>query len=690
MHHNGQRLLSNAVVLGRSRYSTYPQRRMGPSRSPGCRRELFFESNTWHARDVLRSGLRKKCCSRKFWSRVSPVLSLSDPRIQLAPHSEAPADVPCLLILIHNCPFPLSITQVTMFKKFVTVILLVSVALAKVVTYDWSIDWVTAAPDNFTRQVIGINGRFPLPDIQATAGDNVIINVFNNLGDESTSIHFHGIDQSGTQFSDGPSGVTQCPIPPGASLKYDFIVDKPGTYWYHSHNRGQYPDGLRGALLVADPSDPYAGQYDEELVLTLSDWYHTRVPTLITSMLSTSNPLALPPFPDALLVDESSRATWNWTPGKTYKVHIISFAAFASVFLEIDGHPLRIIAVDGSYTVPEETLQLRVLAGQRYTVLIEAQYSTSRNYAFLACLDVNRDFTNTAETLVWPHNITGQIVYDPAKALAPTYVVHQWRPLDDFTLVALDGQELLGSCEKVDKEITLDFNFQLDATGVPRTYFNNITYIPQKVPTFFTAITAGTSNTDPAIYGAVNPFVVSKGDIVQITINNLDVAIHPFHLHGHQVQVVERPASGQGRYSGQEGNFPAIPMKRDTYAVNANSYAVIRFQANNPGVWLIHCHIEWHVIMGLTATIIEAPELLQGISIPADHKANCDAQGIPTAGNAAGNTVNYTDLTGANTTPEFPDAILPKRMVKAPTAFGRSALYPRRPRPPYPRRVPAF
>lgn len=50
-------------------------------------------------------------------------------------------------------------------------------------------------------------------------------------------------------------------------------ADAPGTYWYHSHNMGQYPDGLRGPLIVHDPLDPYAGKYDEEVILTVTDWY---------------------------------------------------------------------------------------------------------------------------------------------------------------------------------------------------------------------------------------------------------------------------------------------------------------------------------------------------------------------------------------------------------------------------------
>lgn len=175
------------------------------------------------------------------------------------------------------------------------------------------------------------------------------------------------------------------------------------------------------------------------------------------------------------------------------------------------------------------------------------------------------------------------------------------------------------------------------------------------MPSLYTAFSAGTENSNPEIYGDVNPYVAKKGDIVQLTVNNLDAAIHPFHLHGHQFQVCERPSAGAGTFNGHDREFPAVPMRRDTIAVNAGSYVVIRYVADNPGVWLFHCHIEWHVIMGLIATIIEAPEELAGLSIPADHQAACAAQNIPIAGNAAGNTKNLTDLTGENTVSPYPD-----------------------------------
>ena len=96
---------------------------------------------------------------------------------------------------------------------------------AATVTYDFNITWVTANPDGaFKRPVIGINGKWPIPVMTATVGDQVIVNVVNQLGNQSTSLHFHGLYMNGTTQMDGPVAVSQCAIPPGGSFKYDFHV----------------------------------------------------------------------------------------------------------------------------------------------------------------------------------------------------------------------------------------------------------------------------------------------------------------------------------------------------------------------------------------------------------------------------------------------------------------------------------
>ena len=149
----------------------------------------------------------------------------------------------------------------------------------------------------------------------------------------------------------------------------------------------------------------------------------------------------------------------------------------------------------------------------------------------------------------------------------------------------------------------------------------------------------------------MNPFVVNYNDTVQIVVNNGDVANHPFHLHGHDFQVLARPDSGTGSWSGRDENYENNPPMRDTVTIMPHSYVVLRFRATNPGVWLFHCHIEWHVEMGLTATVIEAPDRLAGMVFPDDHIDACKKMGTLYQGNAAGNTVNATDTTGFVTVP---------------------------------------
>jgi iron transport multicopper oxidase len=95
---------------------------------------------------------------------------------------------------------------------------------AATVTYEWDVTWVNAAPDGFARPVIGINGQWPCPPIHANLGDTIIVKLNNRLGNETTGLHFHGLSQLNTEEMDGASGATQCPVPPGSSIIYKFLV----------------------------------------------------------------------------------------------------------------------------------------------------------------------------------------------------------------------------------------------------------------------------------------------------------------------------------------------------------------------------------------------------------------------------------------------------------------------------------
>ena len=133
----------------------------------------------------------------------------------------------------------------------------------KVVSVRLVLSKILGSPDGYTRYILAVNGQSPGPIISTNPGDTLKVVVTNNLADP-TSIHWHGILQTGTNAMDGASGVTQKPIAPGATFTYQFVTDAPGTYWYHAHVGAQYVDGIRGALIVGgDPSDA---------VIQLSDW----------------------------------------------------------------------------------------------------------------------------------------------------------------------------------------------------------------------------------------------------------------------------------------------------------------------------------------------------------------------------------------------------------------------------------
>ena len=100
--------------------------------------------------------------------------------------------------------------------------------------------------------------------------------------------------------------------------------------------------------------------------------------------------------------------------------------------------------------------------------------------------------------------------------------------------------------------------------------------------------------------------------------------------------------------------FPSIPARRDVFVLPPQGYFVIRFVADNPGVWLFHCHIDWHLAQGLAMVLIEAPLVLQETTtIPEQHYEVCRAAGVPFEGNAAAHDQDFLDLKGQNKQPAF-------------------------------------
>ncbi|GME55867.1 Multicopper oxidase type 1 [Neofusicoccum parvum] len=514
------------------------------------------------------------------------------------------------------------------------VLSLAATALAKTVTVDWDVGWVSAAPDGYTRPVIGINGQWPLPILEADVNDIIIANVHNSLGNETTSIHWHGMWQTGTPHMDGGAQISQCAIPPGGSFTYEFKAYPAGTFWYHSHDMGQYPDGLRAPMIIHDPDSDAEKSCDDEVVLTVSDWYHDEMPPLINSYLTTPNYNGAMPNPNSSLINDQQSTTIDIRPGEKKYVRIINMSALATFWLQIDQHNLTVVAIDSVDVEPQSWEALEIVPGQRYDVIIQGLENPDRNYAFI----------NKMAVLGLQNN--NILSYDSSFPNPEPLSITTFNLGSDFNLVPDDEEPLL---EPVDKTFTMEVNnLNIDGVGYRITQ-GPYPYISQRTPSLYTALTTGFNATDPEIYGQVNPYVVDEGDIVQLVVNSNDLVTannsgrgHPMHLHGHIFQVAGQFAT---RWDGDTSTFPEVPVKRDTTVLFAGGSLVLRFKADNPGVWMFHCHIEWHLDAGMAATIVEAPIQIQrlGIDIPQQHLEACRALNLTTQGNCAGNTQNLDD-----------------------------------------------
>ncbi|KAJ5142785.1 Multicopper oxidase type 2 [Penicillium bovifimosum] len=155
--------------------------------------------------------------------------------------------------------------------------------------FELNLTWDKGAPDGVERKQALINGQFPGPALIFDEGDNVEVTV-NNYLPFNTTMHWHGIEQVGTSWSDGVPGVSQKLIPPGGRFVAKFTATQYGTYWYHSHVSGQIMDGLYGPIYIRPQNVPtellnavsndtlshaqIKHAIENPKLLIVSDWYH--------------------------------------------------------------------------------------------------------------------------------------------------------------------------------------------------------------------------------------------------------------------------------------------------------------------------------------------------------------------------------------------------------------------------------
>ncbi|KAG5721430.1 Iron transport multicopper oxidase fio1 [Termitomyces sp. T112] len=551
--------------------------------------------------------------------------------------------------------------------RLVFLLPLLAPALAGVHEVWWNLTWVeNVNPDGlFERRAIGVNGTWPPPPMDVHTNDSLLVHVTNSL-DAPSTLHHHGMFFNSTSWMDGAQGVTECGIPPGGQFDYVVPINSSGqwgTYWVHAHASGQYVDGLRAPLVLHPPKEVHS--YDEEFTVILGDWYHDEHAVLLKQFINIANPGGAEPVPDSALiyfaqnasylgpisgtfpapvtsaVGFNENATLPFTPGKTYRLRIVNTSAFAAFFFWIDGHDMRIIEVDGT-DVEESPIDLiAITVAQRYSVLVTARNDSSANWAIHANMDT--DMFDTVPDTLNP-NVTSSITYSSSAPLTNLGFIDKYHDVDDLSLIPVQVIPQVPATRTIELEVTFD---TMD-DGTNRAMFNQITYNTPLVPAIFSELTLGENSTVAMAYGPTS-FVLDHLDVIDIVIKNGDAGKHPFHLHGHKYQIVNRaenytsndPALNPPLVEGQ-----ANPIRRDTIQIPSMNSATLRIVADNPGAWFLHCHIEWHLEVGLAVQFIEAPLLVQQRNSPPQIMRDyCSALGKMVSGNAAG-IASTTDLKG--------------------------------------------
>lgn len=411
--------------------------------------------------------------------------------------------------------------------------------------------------------VLAYDGVVPGSTLWVSQGEAVRIVVHNQL-DQDTTVHWHGIRLPIAM--DGVPGISQPPIPPGESFTYAFMPPDAGTFWYHPHANAleQLGSGLAGVLIVEGPQRP---PFDLELLWTIMDWRLDAKGQIALGFGNAMEAAMAGRIGDTVTIDGQVPAGEPVRAGERVRFRIVNAALARIMSLRFKGHRVVVVAIDGQPCDPHEPADDRVLLGpaMRVDVVIDMQGEPGRRYA------VTDDFYDgLAYTLT-------HLVYDnapPSKsrfANAPMRLASNPLPQPDLKTAEL-------------RELVLQGGMMggggmrgpggMNGTGRAAWAIN------------------GMSMTGDGQPGMAPLAKLQTGRSYVLRMRNDTAWWHPMHLHGHSFRVLRR-------------NGAAVPNNiwSDTVLLAPKDVVDVAFVADNPGDWMLHCHVADHQATGLMAIL---------------------------------------------------------------------------------------
>src|SRR5215510_6129100 len=426
---------------------------------------------------------------------------------------------------------------------------------------------------------------------EKTAGFHV--EVVNQLP-VPTSIHWHGLILP--NLMDGVPFVTQDPIPPGASRRYDFPLKQSGSYWMHSHYGLQEQQLLSAPMVIRSAAQSKVA--DAEFTVMLSDFSFKSPQDTLKGLMGKaqsmngkqqgkgmpdSNPMSMSEQKESLVVQRWDAASKRLVAQKVD-------APPPDVDVKYDALLANRQTIDNPYV-------LEIKPGQRVLLRLMGAASATNFFIDTGKLEATIVATDGEDVEPLKGNFfqlsTAQrldllVTIPPNGGVFPVLALAEGSTLQAGVLLATPGA-------KIPKR-TLAIRGQQKIGGLDNTQEIRLVAkkpLPERpVQRSLPSVLGGSMMTytwtiNGASYPNRNSLNVKEGERVELVISNTTGMSHPMHLHGHVFEVTE--------IDGQK----ITGAKRDTILVPPKSTIKVVFDANDPGVWAYHCHILYHLATGM-------------------------------------------------------------------------------------------
>ena len=514
--------------------------------------------------------------------------------------------------------------------------------------------FIDQTPVNLTgraRTALTVNGSLPGPLLRWREGDTVTLRVKNRLG-EPTSIHWHGILLPSTM--DGVPGLSFKGIEPGGLYVYQFKVKQHGTYWYHSHSGLQEQQGVYGPLVI-DPKEPEPYTYQRDYVVMLSDWTDEDPVALMKTLKKQSDYYNLhkPTLGDFIRdvgeqgwsATAADRLMWaqmkmnptdladvsgetytyllngqppgqNWTgvfkAGETIRLRFINGSAMTYFDVRIPGLKMTVIAADGQPVKPVSVDEFRIAVAETYDVLVEpvaeaytlfAQSMDRTGYArgtlarqmgatasvppldprpWLTMDDMGMGGMDHGAMAHMPgmegmdHSAMGAMAMQKHPASEQNNPLVDMQAMNPMPKLDDPGIGLRNNGRRVLTYADLRSTFEdPDGRDPSRTVELHLTGHMEKFAWSFNGVK----------FSDAEPLQLTYGERVRVVLVNDTMMAHPIHLHGLWSDLEDE----NGQFQVRKHTIDMPPGSRRSYRVTADAL----------GRWAYHCHLLYHMEMGM-------------------------------------------------------------------------------------------